>query len=308
VTATDRPVLVGIDGSPEATEAARAGAREAARLGARLDLVLVLRTDQLPTPRRPDDVDLAAVVRSLSRLLVDAAAHEARQVAPGIDVEQRVVDGHPVELLAAGSRAAALLCIGARGSGRLGDLVLGSTAAALVRAAECPVLVFPAQPAAAVHGRRGVVVGLDGGPDEAPLLEFAFAAAAARGTELVAVHTWQHTVPGPAHLLLSPLVDEAAAQRREEAELAQLVDETSERHPDVPVRRVVERGRPAATLVPVALTAELLVVGRRHRRGRLGSVAGAVLHAAPCPIGVVPLGAGTTRAEPARDVRAAAPA
>jgi nucleotide-binding universal stress UspA family protein len=140
-----------------------------------------------------------------------------------------------------------------------------------------------------------VVVGLDGGPDEAPLLDAAFAAAAARGTELTVVHAWQHTVPGPAHLALDPLVGPDAAQHREDALLDDLLDGRPERWPAVPVRRIVERARPATALVAAGLPAELLVIGHRPRRNRLvaavGSVAGAVLHRAPCPVLVVPLGA-----------------
>jgi nucleotide-binding universal stress UspA family protein len=43
-------------------------------------------------------------------------------------------------------------------------------------------------------------------------------------------------------------------------------------------------------LLTVAATAELVVVGHRHRAfGRLGSVASAVLHRADCPVLVIPL-------------------
>jgi nucleotide-binding universal stress UspA family protein len=112
-----------------------------------------------------------------------------------------------------------------------------------------------------------------------------------RGTDLVAVHTWEHTVPGLAHLAAGPFVDAVAAQRREETVLDDALDRVGVG--DRPVRRVVERGPAAPVLVAAALGAQLVVVGHRHRRGGalggLRSVTHAVLHAAACPVAVVPL-------------------
>jgi nucleotide-binding universal stress UspA family protein len=144
---------------------------------------------------------------------------------------------------------------------------------------------------APVSDRSGVAVGLDGTPDDDPLLTFALRAAADRRTELVAVHTWEHAAPGPAHLLADPLVGDTAARRRAEAALDDALAGAGPT--DVPVRRVVEPGRPAAALLAVATTAQLLVVRHRHRRGGalevLRSVTNAVLHRAACPVAVVPL-------------------
>jgi nucleotide-binding universal stress UspA family protein len=300
MTPEQRPVVVGVDGSPEALAAARLGAREAAARHVPLEIVLALPWLELPQRRATDDVDLGGVARSLARLLLAAAKDAAAHVAPAVPVLTRTADGRPADVLVAESQRAALLCIGSRGGGLVGDLFLGSVAAAVTRLAGCPVLVVPAHPLAAVSGRAGVVVGVDGGPGDDRLLDVAFAAAAARGTGLTVVHAWRHTVPGPAHLALDPLVGPDAAQHREDALLDDLLDGRPERWPGVPVRRLVERARPAATLVAAGLPAELLVVGHRPRRNRLtgalGSVAGAVLHRAPCPVLVVPLGAATAPA------------
>jgi nucleotide-binding universal stress UspA family protein len=132
------------------------------------------------------------------------------------------------------------------------------------------------------------------------VISFALTAAAARGTDLVAVHAWRHLFPGPAHVVLDPFVDGAAAQRREEGVLADALATTARgRAPGVGIRRVVERDRTATALVSAALAAQLLVVGHRHRAtGMLGSTTAAVLHRAACPVAVVPL--------PARPVPASA--
>ena len=67
-----------------------------------------------------------------------------------------------------------------------------------------------------------------------------------------------------------------------------------ERYPDVPVAEHVELGSAGQVLLSVSGGAQLLVVGRRARRGavgpRIGSVAHAALHLAPCPVAVVPQG------------------
>ena len=284
------PVVAGVDGSPEALAAARLGALEARDRGVPLDLVLALPWRELPPAEDAGGVDLAGVVRSMGSLLLESTAHAAREAAPGLTVRTRLVEGRATDVLLAESGGAGLLCLGSRSGGLVGDLLLGAVAAGVARSARCPVLVVRADARASVRGRSGVVVGVDGEPGDESVLEAAFAAAARRSTEVVAVHCWQHTVPGPAHLLFDPFVDEDSARTREEAVLDDALAAPMERRPEVPVRRVVERGRAAPALVAAGLAAELLVVGHRPRAGHgLGSVATAVLHTASCPVLVVPI-------------------
>jgi nucleotide-binding universal stress UspA family protein len=64
-----------------------------------------------------------------------------------------------------------------------------------------------------------------------------------------------------------------------------------EKYPDVTVRRVVTRDRPARSLLEQAKEAQLVVVGSRGRGGfegsLLGSTSQAVVHHSPCPVAVV---------------------
>ena len=65
----------------------------------------------------------------------------------------------------------------------------------------------------------------------------------------------------------------------------------AEKYPDVTVRRLVARDRPARALVEESGRAQLVVVGSRGRGGisglLLGSVSQALLHHAACPVAVV---------------------
>jgi nucleotide-binding universal stress UspA family protein len=64
------------------------------------------------------------------------------------------------------------------------------------------------------------------------------------------------------------------------------------KHPEVPVRRVLARGRPAPSLLQEAAQAQLVVVGSRGRGELaglvlLGSVGNVLVHRSPCSVAVV---------------------
>jgi nucleotide-binding universal stress UspA family protein len=65
-----------------------------------------------------------------------------------------------------------------------------------------------------------------------------------------------------------------------------------EKTPDVVVREVVVRDRPARAVLSAGMTAQLIVVGHR-RRLALGSTTHAVLHRAASPVAVVPVSGGS---------------
>ncbi|MGY1704835.1 universal stress protein [Geodermatophilus sp. SYSU D00697] len=285
------PVVAGVDGSRTSVAAARLAAREARDRDAPVELLFAYpwtTRDRIPAP---EGFDALTALRAAADLALATTADVLRREHRGVPVRTRLTEGPVVDVLLTAGEAAQLLCLGSRSTGSLGDLLLGSTAADVVRAAPCPVVVVPDRPTTTVSERTGVVVGVEGGPGEDEVLGFAVREAALRDTGLVAVHTWQHTVPGVGHVVAEPFVDERIAQRREEA----LLDDALERAGagDRPVRRIVERGPAAPVLVAAGLGADLLVVGHRHRRGgavgNLRSVTNAVLHAAACPVAVVPL-------------------
>lgn len=137
------PVAVGTDASPRADRAlefafARAQDRNVA--------VIALYAWQLP------DSYSAYPIRELlrggsSRAERDACARLADAVGPWqrryptVAVDQHVVLGQPVNVLADASSNAQVIVVGSRGRGSLAGLVLGSVSQGLLRHTQCPVLV-----------------------------------------------------------------------------------------------------------------------------------------------------------------------
>jgi nucleotide-binding universal stress UspA family protein len=64
-----------------------------------------------------------------------------QQKFPGIEVDQKVVSGHPVAVLVSSSTNARLLVVGSRGRGALSSLVLGSVSHGVLHHATGPVAV-----------------------------------------------------------------------------------------------------------------------------------------------------------------------
>ena len=286
------PVVVGVDGSASALEAARWAAREAARRRTGVQLISAfgwLETRHLHSQGL--GVRYRETMLARTREDVSAAAEAVAEAAPGIEISERVADGFPVPLLIAASRRAEVVVLGDRGLGGFTSLLVGSVAIGLAAGAACPVVV--------VRGERSsdagpVVVGVDGSEISVAALGFAFDAAARREVPLVAVHAWTDSVFEAA---VAPLLDWDAIEADERRVLAERLAGWGEKYPDVEVRRVVVQDRPAHALIEQATAdgAQLVVVGS-HGRGSaaglvLGSVSHAVLHHSPCAVAVV-------RAEP----------
>ncbi|MEV3861005.1 universal stress protein [Streptomyces sp. NPDC050095] len=287
-----RPITAGVDGSPESAAAAAWAAREAVRRG------LPLRLVHVGTPA-PEALALAADDDARAQWARDLLADAEQEIAEhhqGLAVTTDVLDDDaaaPALLQAAAD--AELLALGSRGHGPLVGFLLGSVGQQVIAGTERPVVLVRAgdKPSAEAAG-HDVVVGQEGEPqDSAAALEFAFTTAAARGARVRAVRAWSL----PPVFAYSPasleLLDESGGlEPYEKKALAEALAPWRERFPDVPVVEHVEIGSAGQVLLSVAPQAQLLVVGRRARRtavgARIGSVAHAVLHHAPCPVAVVP--------------------
>jgi nucleotide-binding universal stress UspA family protein len=285
-----RAVVAGVDGSECGLQAVRWGAAEASRRRLPLRLVAVHSWPMGGLAGDPGlGVDPRAVLREAVLGQLSTAAAAAARVAPGLEVEQVEVTGYPVPVLQAESTGAELVVLGDRGLGGFTGLLIGSVASALAAHASCPVVVVRGpEPDYVAPLPEPVVVGVDGSPASEAAVAFAFEAASLRRVPLVAVHVWQDLI---VDATMAPLIDWAAVEAEEREVLAERLAGWCEKYPDVPVRRLVVRDRPARALVGESGRAQLVVVGSRGRGGLrgmvLGSVSQALLHHAHCPVAVV---------------------
>jgi nucleotide-binding universal stress UspA family protein len=286
------PVVAGVDGSESSLAAAVYAAREADRR--RRPLLLVHAT--------PWSAGRAAVtgpsalfsqqLEDGAQALLRDAVSEVRERSGATQVRTAVLDEHPVPALAKLSTEASLVVLGRRGMTGVPGVLAGSTASGLVHHARCPVLVLPEESDPPDDAPRRVVVAVEGRPDDEDLLAFAVAEAGLRGTGVTAVHAWRDVVLEAEVGGFGSSVDWSGVAQEERRLLSESVAGWRDKQPDVLIREDVVRARPVQALLDAAATAELLVVGHRHRGvfSRLGSTVHGLLHRSPCPLAVVPTG------------------
>ena len=248
-------VLVGIDGSPEALEAAR----QASVLSEGRLVLLAAYDIAAPLvggtgPGVPAYYDEERQRSDVERTLAQARGESERLAS----AEGRIVRGTSWdELIREVEREHhTLVVVGSHGHGRIKGIVLGSTATELVHKSPCPVLV--ARTAGADFPRR-IVVGVDGSPGSAA----AYAVARHLSERFSAE--------------LRPVVAQGGEGVDE-----QLVAKIVDHHEDLPEE-------PVQALVSTAADADLVVVGSRGLHGfkALGSVSERVAHRVDCSTLVV---------------------
>lgn len=288
--ATQRGIVVGVDGSPNSLIAVDWAAHEAALRKVPLNVVNVLNPWSAPTirgvpmPMPPSYTRLEQEERS--KFLSDAVkAVEVctRQVGP-IDTSSELMIGPPVMTLVELSRDAELVVVGRHGLGAIARALLGSVSNALIHHAHCPIAVIPESDSSIPHPAKApVLLGIDGTPASESATAIAFNEASWRGVELVALHAWSDTT---LFGLRTPDWSRLEADAKEL--LAERLAGWQERFPDVVVHRVLVNDRPAQQLLEQSRSAKLVVVGSHGRGGftgmLLGSVSTAVAHHAQTPV------------------------
>lgn len=140
-----RRVAVGVDGSGACAAALGFAFDRASRLGLGLT-VLTCRWRQETWPHGADAVDWAAPPQEEQARLVGEALAGWRDTYPDVDVETRLVGGHPVDALIEESAASEMLVLGSRGCGGFEGLTLGSVSRRVLTHARTPVAVVPSEP------------------------------------------------------------------------------------------------------------------------------------------------------------------
>ncbi len=132
-------IVVGIDGSPPSLDALSWAARQAELTAAHLEVLLCWEWPSsygwaVPIP---DDFNPEGDIRRT----LETTVAPLRAAHPGVDVDARVVRGHPAPILVEASKDADLLVVGNRGHGEFVGMVIGSVSEYCAAHAHCPVLV-----------------------------------------------------------------------------------------------------------------------------------------------------------------------
>ena len=137
-------------------------------------------------------------------------------------------------------------------------------------------------------GERGrILVGVDGSPASHQALLWALDEARVRRAECVLVHAWSFGIAAAPQS-----VGDVPPQIAQDAQW--LLDEELNvaAASGVPAKGLLVEGSPAHALIDASEEADLLVVGTHQgsevAAAVLGSVSGALLHRAQCPVVVVP--------------------
>lgn len=272
-TARRRVVAVGVDGSPQATAAARYAADFAARNAWDLWLVSTYQVPAVPASVVP------TFIHSGRRAAATALQETLDQVrvAPHVRLRTLVQQGLVNDILTSVSTEVQLLVLGQHHLALIDRARDGNHAAAIVSGASCPVTVVPASWDPHHTALRPIVVALDGVSDAHAALGLAFDDAAARHASVIVMH------------VTNPPCDEAA-DSEVIANLAEIVAGAKGDFPDVPVRITLVDGPVGEAIVEQSGTASVVVLGRPHHH-HLGSwhwsVARGVLDEVDCPVTVV---------------------
>jgi nucleotide-binding universal stress UspA family protein len=97
------------------------------------------------TVERPTDPVRGAIAytMSLPEDVDDIQRRARREVDPAVDLRLRTLHGDTADAIAGSCKDVDLLVVGSRGYGTVARVLLGSTSAALISKAPCPVIVVP---------------------------------------------------------------------------------------------------------------------------------------------------------------------
>jgi nucleotide-binding universal stress UspA family protein len=175
-------IVVGIDGSDAAINAARWAAAEAVSRNVPLRLVHAIPADAA------GDQSLEVEYAQASLRAADAALAATGEP---VKVECDIVRGSPEGTLIDESRSAAMVCMGSVGIGRVARKLLGSTADTVARKAHCPVAIVRGNGEATESDRGYIAVVVDDSPGNDAVLEHGFRVARLRGAPILALGAWR---------------------------------------------------------------------------------------------------------------------
>lgn len=272
-------VVVGIDGSRSAVRAAIWAVDEAVSRDIPLRIIYVIPpASELDSQRnaRLEAHQLAEAEKAIRHAL-DAIESTGR----ALKLETEIMHGPPTATLLKSANTAAMLCIGAIGLKHFDQNIIGSTAAALVAAAHCPIAIIRGTDRPAVdHG--WIVVELDGSPDSATVLACGVEEARLRGAPLRVLSSWQSR-----HTDVHDSDDVTDRNRVIRTHLDRRLEQWKQRYPDLDVHPVAVHGSALDYVAKNADSIQLVVVGAGDTaslREILGPTGSAALRNTSCSV------------------------
>ncbi len=291
---TPRPVVVGYDHSDTAVTALDWAGQLAEKNGAPVTVL------------HASEAIVYAQDVSYGHMKPDREQERAEQIAQkGVD---RLAAQHPESAIRAvgsifsatvaldeASTSASMIVVGSHGRGRIGSVMLGSTAYALTGHARCPVVVVRDGQAPLPGPGHPIVVGSDGSNSARHAVEAAADVAAQWNATLIVVSSWTPPPPDPWGNPPYGYPTVAAALKAREDKTREThqnsVDDVRLEHKDLVIEGLVLEARPEDAVMNASADAAMLVVGSRGHTMFIGAFVGsttrAVLHQSTTPVMVV---------------------
>jgi nucleotide-binding universal stress UspA family protein len=203
-TANIHPVVVGIDGSKVALDAALWAIDEA------VDRDVPLRLLHVTGMRRPPFASTGALDPEIEygETSLRDASSVVTAAGKNVKVEAELLWGPVEDALVAESMSASMLCCGSVGIGWVAKRLLGSTAATVAEKAHCPVVIVRSKSdVGSGQSIQWIVVGVDERPNEEQVVAHALDEARLRHAPLLAVGTWHSQLGGLSYDFLEARVE-----------------------------------------------------------------------------------------------------
>ncbi|MFI8388542.1 universal stress protein [Streptomyces sp. NPDC085540] len=277
-------VIVGVDGSDPARQAALWAAAEAARRGRPLHIVHGSDTDGRVLYVSAESIEH---VRRAGRELLDATAAAVTERFPGLQVNPEFSRSAPVRSLHQAAGPDGTIVVGSRGLGGFGSLMLGSVGLKVAAGAKTPVIIVRGTES----GETGAVLAAVRDEHDLDCARYAAREAQIREGSLQLLHVWNILQSVGEVVTLLDDVEEIANE--EVHHLNAVADGIREEFPDLTVQVDADKSTSVASvLVEASRQADLLVMGGRRSPSYLGPTLGRVTHSlvhhAHCPVQLIP--------------------
>ena len=266
-------VVVGIDGSRPAVDAALWAVDEAVHRDIPLRLVYAIDPSVSGS-----DPDRAARALAEAEVAVRQAFTAVESTEKPVKIEVEILQDTPTRALRSASRRAAMLCVGSRGFKDPSQDTIGSTAAALASSAHCPVAVIRNHDPLRAQ-RQWVVAEIDESAASDSILRCALDEAQLRNAPLRVLTTWQSRFSDvrDGHAV-------AEGNRLAKAHLDRRLGQWKKRYPDLDVRATAVNGSTVGFLAKNTSRIQLLVVGHEQPNTLLEPPGYPALHDAQCSV------------------------